>query len=157
MYSDDIIDVVDYYIIFVNTDYRNVFLKRLKQGFQHVIAVKKSCGGKFWIVTNPMQNYTLIDIIPIRDYPNVRDLILHPDATVVEYRAFIKDRKRHRVHFMSCVEITKSLLGIRAAWVVTPWQLYKYLTGGNRHGRQRKSFSESVFVSTGESVEDQQT
>jgi len=38
---------------------------------------------------------------------------------------------------LTCVTLVKSLLGIRAFWVQTPWGLYSYLTRRPRRGRLR--------------------
>lgn len=127
---DNILAVETYYIVFTNAKHNGAFLRHLKKGFQHVFAVKKSFGKKFWIAVNPMTDYMLVDIIPTRDYPLIRDVLVDKTATVLECEVTIREKKGHRIHFISCVETIKALLGIRAFWVITPYQLYKYLKKG---------------------------
>lgn len=133
----ELITVEEYYIVFVNATHGGFFLKRLRKGFQHVFAVKLSPGGKFWIIINPLSAYTYTDILSVREYPGIDTLLYDPESTVVKYTVEIFERNRHRLSIITCVEIIKSLLGIQAAWVLTPWQLYQYLTGGH-YGRQNE-------------------
>lgn len=55
------------------------------------------------------------------------------DALNLEYRTYVysvkhDDMKRlNMVLFGSCVGTVKNLLGIRAWWIITPWQLERYI------------------------------
>ena len=126
---------VDYYIIFTNSQHKHWLLKRLKKKYQHVFAVKKSVGGCFWIIINPLISYTYIDIVPVLESPHIRTLLIDPEnSVIVPVTATIGEKERHTFCIINCVEIVKSLLGIRAFWVWTPYQLYKYLKRGNKNG-----------------------
>ena len=128
--------IVNYYIIFTESSQNHWLLKRLKREFQHVLAIKKSVGGHYWIVINPLFPYTLVDIIPVLDYPDIRTLLNgHKYKTVMTVKAEVNIKERYTLCIINCVEIIKSLLGIRAFWVWTPYQLYKYLKKhGGKHG-----------------------
>ena len=133
------VNIEDYYIIFANTRHRHWLLKRLENKFQHVFAVKKSAGGHFWIRINPLISHTCIDIVPVSQYPTIGTLLLDPEnSVVIPVTATINDNERHTLCIFNCVEVVKSLLGIRAFWIWTPYQLYKYLKEGGKHGGQAK-------------------
>lgn len=102
-------------------------VRMLEPPFQHVYAMKKSQGGQFWIVVNPLSEYTEVDMIPVSEYPHIR-LYTGEDAVILPVESNIKHKERWTLCVINCVEIVKSLLGIRAFWVFTPKQLYNYLT-----------------------------
>jgi hypothetical protein len=124
-----IISVEDYFIVFTLSTHKHWLIKRLRKPFQHVFAVKRSPGGRFWIIISPLISHTLVDMVSVKDYPSIYSLV-PPEAIVVKYTTKIKDKERYTLCIINCVEIVKSLLGIRAFWVWTPYQLYKYIQGG---------------------------
>lgn len=120
--------VVEYYIVFTGSNLKHWVMKWLHPTIKHVYAVKLSPGGHYWIVTNPMSGYTDVDLLPVEHYPDVRD-IAGVDAVVLPVKAFIDQAKpRYQICFFSCVEFVKSLLGVKNSLIITPYQLYKYLT-----------------------------
>lgn len=120
--------IEDYYIVFTESKSQYWFVKMLNPRFQHVLAIKKSAGGRFWIVINPLFPYTLVDIMTVIDYPDIIMLLKeHKYKTVMRVKTNIINKPRHTLCIINCVEIIKSLLGIRAFWIWTPYQLYKYL------------------------------
>ena len=74
--------------------------------------------------------HTHVDIYPVDDYPNIRMMTDDGDK-IVKVRANIKEDERWTLCIINCVEVVKSLLGIRSFKTVTPRQLYKYLGGKN--------------------------
>ena len=121
--------VEDYYIVFTDSTHDHWLLKRLRRSFQHVFAVKKSPGEKFWIIVNPLVAYTVVETVPVAHYPDIWALV-DPNAVIVPVLAEIKEKERHTVCVFNCVEVVKSLLGIRDFWLWTPYQLYKHLKKG---------------------------
>jgi len=101
-------------------------VRLLKSPFQHVYAIKQSPGGAFWIVIDPKASHTDVNILPVDQYPHIR-LLVKDDDVVVTVKAEIKEKDRHTLCIINCVEIVKSLLGIRNFWMWTPRQLYNYL------------------------------
>lgn len=131
--------IEDYFIIFTNTRHKHWLLKRLRNKFQHVFAVKKSAGGEFWIVINPIISHTHVSIVPISHYPTIGALLFDPaNSVVIPVTAKITDNERYTLCVFNCVEVIKSLLGIRAFWTWTPYQLYRYLKKGGGNGRQSR-------------------
>ena len=125
--------IEDYYIIFTESGSENWLIKRLRKPYQHVLAIKKSPGKRFWIVINPIISFTYVDIVPVKDFPDIESLV-DKNAVIVPYTASIIDKSRHTLCVINCVEIVKSLLGIRAFWIWTPYQLYKYIKKGGDNG-----------------------
>lgn len=118
--------VTEYYVVFTSSKADNWMVRHIDAPFQHVYAVKKTEGGFFWVKINPMSAYTEVTTYPVSEYPHIRNLI-EDDAVVLPVRSVIKQGERHTLCVINCVEVVKSLLGIRSFWTFTPWQLYKYL------------------------------
>jgi hypothetical protein len=115
-----------YYIIFRGSEYKHWLMKYLQPGFQHCYAVKESPGGEFWIVINNTAVHTDVQLVSKVDYPHIR--LLAPNSVILSIRAIIRPESyRHMFCVYNCVEVCKSLLGIKAFWCWTPYQLYKRL------------------------------
>lgn len=120
--------VVDWYIVFRTSSLDHWVYKLMDPFFQHVYAVKKSEGGCFWIRVDYYISHTTVDIVPIEKYPTIRDYV-GDDAVIIPVSATISKRDRGGFNWFNCVEVVKSLLGIKDFWIWTPYQLYKHLTG----------------------------
>lgn len=128
--------IEEYYVVFTSSKHDHWLIQKQPDNFQHVYAVKKSIGGRFWIIINPVVSHTHVDILPVMEYPHIRLVVedQHNDV-ILPVSAFIERKERHTLCIINCVEIVKSLLGIRAFWVWTPYQLYKYLIKRGQHER----------------------
>ena len=51
--------------------------------------------------------------------------------------------RKQPLAIFTCVEAVKRILGIRATWVLTPWQLYRRLSQGTAH--RDTSVKEGIF------------
>lgn len=124
MFSDE----QQFVVCFRNATRKHWVQRFLKDGFQHCFAIKTSPGGKFLIIVDPIISYTSIDLLP-NTPENVERLT--ESSTCVNVFATI-DLKKNRGHIcrINCVEIVKSLLGIKSFWTWTPYQLYKVLKNG---------------------------
>jgi hypothetical protein len=129
-------NIQEYYIIFTASKHNNWMVRMLTAPYQHVYAIKKSRGKQFWIVINPLSPFTDVNIYPVTEYPHVRMLIESNDK-VVKVKANIENKERWTLCIINCVEVVKSLLGIRSFWTFTPKQLYKYLGGHDEQLRPR--------------------
>jgi len=116
-----------WHIIFRGSEYKHWLFNWLQPEFQHCYAVKESPGGEFWIVVNNTAVHTDVQLKSKLDYPHIR--LLAPDCVILTIQAIIRpDNNRHPFCVFNCVEMCKSLLGIKAFWCWTPYQLYKRLT-----------------------------
>lgn len=122
-------ETVEWFVIFNESQLDHWLLKRLPKKFQHCYAMKKSDGGQFWVVVNPMSSHTSVTMELVDDYPHPR-LYAGIDSVIVPIRVtVVTDRYRHTLCVFNCVEVVKSLLGICDFWLWTPHQLYKRLRG----------------------------
>ena len=91
----------------------------------------KSEADLFWLVINPHWSHTEIDYRLVDTFPQARDYT-GLEATVVEYTTSIDTmQKCTQLGILTCVDVSKRHLGIRAHTVFTPYQLFKYLRKGN--------------------------
>jgi hypothetical protein len=72
---------------------------------------------------------TNVELLSKIDYPHIR--CIEPNSIILSIRAIIKpENYRHTLCVFNCVEVVKSLIGVRAFWCWTPYQLYKRLSHG---------------------------
>ena len=116
-----------WYVIFRKTKLDHWVFRWLDREFHHVFAVKESPGGEFWMVVDGKNSCTEVTLLSKIDYPHVR--LIEPDSIVLSVNAVINpEQYRHTLCVFTCVELVKSLLGIRDFWCWTPYQLYKRLS-----------------------------
>ncbi|MBL4613957.1 MAG: hypothetical protein JKY27_03665 [Magnetovibrio sp.] len=101
------------------------WLRVLRPGYRHCFVVVHS--GDAWVLYNPLSNGTELNVWPVQPEQCIRDWLLCQGYKVVEVsvRPFVP--KALGWAPFSCVEAVKRVLGLRAAWVFTPWQLHQYL------------------------------
>lgn len=96
--------------------------KLLKDGYKHVFAIKFD--GLFWIKLDLTLGWTDYDVLAYDYKDTIEDIVNGRKTQFVD--VWRKPRYRSLFAPWTCVEMMKSLLGIRAWWVFTPYQLYKY-------------------------------
>lgn len=116
-----------FYLVYQQKENFHWWGRLLKRGYKHVFAVHFD--GLFWIKTDFLLGWTDISVL-CYDYKDSIHDITEGQEVVIQYVERWR-KPRYRVPFLfapwTCVEAMKSLLGIRAWWVLTPYQLYKYL------------------------------
>ena len=118
--------IEQWHIVFTKTTLKHWIFKWLDPCFQHCYAVKESPGGEFWIIVDSKNCYTDVRIESKIDYPHIR--CLAPDSVILTIQAIIDPNQyRYTLGISDCVDSCKSVLGIRAFWCWTPYQLYKRL------------------------------
>ncbi len=98
------------------------WLRLLRPGFRHCFAVIRQ--GPFWVVIDPMSHHTLVRV---ESCPELMEFYVSRGITVVATRLRPPPRRPAPWRPHTCVEVVKRLLGLRAPWVLTPWQLHKFL------------------------------
>ena len=83
------------------------------------------------MIVNPLASFLDLEFLHVDQYPTPR-FFAEAGAIILPITAFIKNESRWTFCVFNCVEVVKALLGVRAFWVFTPWQLYKHLTKGER-------------------------
>jgi len=121
----------DWFIVFEDAPRKRWHHRWLKEGFRHCYVMFKSDAGLFWLIINPHQSHTEVDYRLIDTFPVVTDYT-GPISTVIEYTAIIDPmQKCTQLGILTCVDVIKRHLGIRAHLVFTPYQLFKYLRRRN--------------------------
>jgi hypothetical protein len=102
-------------------------LRFLRRGFRHCFILMRR--GKYWVSCDPLltrMEIELHDLPDDFDFPGwLRQrglVVVEAEMPSVSYRPFFP-------FFFTCVEAVKRILGLRAWWIVTPWQLYRHLIG----------------------------
>lgn len=99
----------------------------LRPGFRHCFAVLHD--GRQWITIDPL--LTRLDVqaphlpaeFDLVDWFARQGLLAVPAPLA----AIPASARRPVLRPLTCVEIVKHVLGLRAKWVFTPWQLYRHL------------------------------
>lgn len=105
-----------------------VWLRLLRRGYWHVCAWVQA--GDNWVLIDPLASGTLVMVTAC----NTETLIGAYDRQPV--RLLMVDIPPPGLHpprphgVGSCVDAVKRLIGLRAWWVVTPYQLYRHLKKG---------------------------
>ena len=129
---------MNWYLIFTEVKRQRWWDRLLKPGFNHVYAMRWD--GFNWLIVNPRSDFLSVEVSTICDH-NLRDLAIgEATATVGVLCEIPKGRLRSRFFAgpVTCVEVVKSLLGIRAWFLFTPWQLYNYARACRGTIRQAK-------------------
>jgi hypothetical protein len=101
------------------------WLPLLKPGFRHcLVALAQPEGG--WILLDPMAHVIRVAAMPARFDP-MAWFLAHGLLPVPVRPAAPVPRAAPWAPF-TCVEAVKRALGIRARFVLTPWQLFRHLT-----------------------------
>jgi hypothetical protein len=120
----------EYYLIFCKSKYNSWIMRLFHPEINHVYAMKKTPGGQFWQIVNPLVNYLDISLALVDTYPHPR-LYAEDNSIVIKVRSKINEQSRFTLCVFNCVEVVKGLLGIKSFWTFTPNQLL------NRLRRQR--------------------
>lgn len=99
--------------------------KLLRPGFRHCFAVIGR--RRKWIVFDPMSSFTNIGAFSGPSIDDVAGWYRQFGFTVVKTKVRRDQSAPTDWRFLTCVEAVKRVLGIRARWVITPWQLYRFL------------------------------
>lgn len=104
------------------------WLKILKPGFRHCSVLFHD--GSSWITYDPLSNFTDITVHDVPAEFNLPQWMRERGHTVIEtQRQF--PAKPAPLAFFSCVSAVKRILGLHKRFIITPWQLYRYLTKSN--------------------------
>ena len=125
----------EWWLVYRNIDARGpvtrALSKVLKPGFQHVQALRRD--GRVWVAVYPHIEFVDVHLLRSDGTPSQ----LYPDCTI-QHVVAMRDHGRMYSTFhvgpWTCVEVIKSLLGIRSPWLRTPWQLYRYIQRGFKYG-----------------------
>jgi hypothetical protein len=114
------------------------WLQYLRPGFRHCYTARYDGGG--WTVLESGSGQLHVSTLPCVSGYSFPDWRASEGSTVVRVRRWVVPRDFQPRGVLSCVSLTKFLLGVRASHVVTPYQLYRQLVDSN--GRRRRKEEE---------------
>lgn len=117
------------------------WLRLLRPGFRHCFVALQYDGG--WVVIDPLSHYTAIVHLPVDQEFDLPGWYRQHGMLVVDAHFVSPNRRVLPIRPYSCVECVKRILGIRAGFVLTPWQLYRHL---NKSGTFSVDASECVGI-----------
>lgn len=137
--------LVHWYLVFTVAHREHWWDRFIRPGFNHCYAFQESGDG--WLLVNPRADYLEIahEAGAVHNGRHCFPVSAGADndkITVIRVLAEVPKRQLRSRWFVgpvTCVEIVKGLLGIRAFYVFTPWQLYNYVRECRGHIRQAKS------------------
>ena len=122
--DDELIE--EWYVCFSNAKYNHWIQRILKTGYEHCYAFKVSPGGQFYITLNPTYSHLDVDLLPVTDENfNILTNGVKFVKVIVKYNP---TQKRGGICHFNCVEVVKSLIGVKGFFIFTPYQLYKRVT-----------------------------
>ena len=104
------------------------WLRPLKPGFRHCFAVLDHPKG--WLVCDPLKDRIELGVLDVPASFDLPCFYAEQGHRVLLTRmpAHPPSRAPLGIAPRTCVVVVKRLLGIRAPWVHTPWQLFRHLT-----------------------------
>ncbi|MBI2235766.1 MAG: hypothetical protein HYU60_02215 [Magnetospirillum sp.] len=102
------------------------WLRLLRPGFRHCFLVLGSPGG--WIAIDPMSNLTEVSVLPLEADCDLAAWYRGQGHVVVEAVPLLPARQPAPWRAYTCVEAVKRILGVDAPFVLTPWQLFRFLS-----------------------------
>ena len=101
-----------------------------RPGFRHVFALRSTKLGT--VILNPLLSSIFVEWVPF-DVEACAIACRRRGWKVV--RVENKTQKDYGLRgLITCVSVIKAAIGLKRWWIVTPYQLYKYLEEGERSG-----------------------
>lgn len=117
------------------------WLRVLRPGFRHCFALLHD--GRQWISYDPLASHTELmthNLPPGFDLPGW----LQSRGLTVVPAPMNRIRKAAPLMPFTCVEAVKRVLGVRARLVLTPWQLYRFLTAQQESAAPRPQANQNT-------------
>ncbi|MFO0989023.1 MAG: hypothetical protein U1F37_16970 [Alphaproteobacteria bacterium] len=106
------------------------WLRWLKPGYRHCFVAIDD--GSAWLTVDPLLHRLEIRASGLPSSFDLASEYRRLDLDVVEVAPAAVPLRRAPLGLFTCVEAAKRLLGIRARWVLTPWQLRRWLLAAAR-------------------------
>ncbi|MEX1306346.1 MAG: hypothetical protein WD489_09300 [Rhodovibrionaceae bacterium] len=102
------------------------WLRLLKPGYRHCFLLRRVASG--WLLYDPRSDMTELALWPACSAEDLSKILRNKGYRVVSGNLPAASRHPAPLAAFTCVEAVKRALGIRKRWILTPWQLYRYLT-----------------------------
>lgn len=101
------------------------WLKFLRRGFRHCFILIRF--ADMWISIDALAHKTEVMRIDIPDFVTLKQWLENQGEIVIKYHITPTKFKPCWPSVFSCVESVKRIIGIRNLFILTPWQLYKFI------------------------------
>ena len=101
------------------------WLRWLRPGFRHCFVALDD--GTEWLTVDPLLHRLEVRASGLPSEFDLAGEYRRMDLAVIEVAPAAVPLRRAPLGLFTCVETVKRLLGIRARWILTPWQLYRFL------------------------------
>lgn len=102
------------------------WLRLLRPGFRHCFLLRRHAAG--WLLYDPRSDRTELTLWPPCGAQPLINALKERGYIVVPAAIPPESRQPAPLGLFTCVEAVKRVLGIRRRWLLTPWQLYRWLT-----------------------------
>ena len=106
------------------------WLRWLRPGFRHCFVALDD--GAAWLTVDPLLHRLEVRATGLPCSFDLASEYRRMDLAVLEMAPHPVPLRRAPLGLFTCVETAKRLLGIRAPWVITPWQLYRFIVRRNQ-------------------------
>jgi hypothetical protein len=104
------------------------WLRHLRTGFRHCFVALRERG--VWLTCDPLKDRIELSLLPIpADFDLARFYADCGHTVLLGQTRPDLPRRAFAIAPLTCVTIAKRLLGVRAPWLLTPWQLCRHLKG----------------------------
>jgi hypothetical protein len=104
------------------------YLQVLREGYQHCMIAVQS--GPAWQLIDPLSNAFCVTELGIAHPAEIISSFVDQGFDAVATQRCAPIAAEMPLGIFTCVEVVKRILGLRARWVLTPWQLRKALSIG---------------------------
>jgi hypothetical protein len=102
------------------------WLRALRPGFRHCFVALRD--DTLWLTCDPLKDRLQLSVLPVSAGFDVAGFYARQGHTVLLGTTNPNQPRRpFTLAPLTCVTIAKRLLGVRAPWVATPWQLCRLL------------------------------
>jgi hypothetical protein len=108
------------------------WLRWLRSGFRHCFVAVDD--GLEWLTVDPLLHRLEVRASGLPSGFDLAGEYRQMGLTVAEVIPAPVPLRRAPLGLFTCVETAKRLLGIRAPWVITPWQLYRLVSRATPRG-----------------------
>jgi hypothetical protein len=125
----------------------SLWLRALRPGFRHCFVALHDRG--LWLTCDPLKDRIQASILPVSARFDLPSFYARQGHTVLLGTTNPNlPRQPFTLAPLTCVSVAKRLLGVRAPWVATPWQLCRLLRS-HAHGFVIVRSTEPTHGSTG--------
>ncbi len=101
------------------------WLRLLRRGFRHCFLLRRVAAG--WLVYDPRSDATELALWSPCGAGEIANYLHGKGYVLCLAPRIAPERRAAPLAPFTCVEAVKRVLGIRKRWILTPWQLFRYL------------------------------